>query len=143
MKILRLFDRTLLKFLLVGVANTLFSAAIMFVLYNVAHFGYWGSSAAAYVLASILSFCLNRRFTFQSRAPLLGSAVRFSINVAVCYLMAYSAAQPLVSWALGGSGLSQSMVEQLAMLVGMCVFTGLNYLGQRFFAFRSRGEHEG
>ena len=27
--------------------------------------------------------------------------------------------------------------DNVAMLVGMVLFTGLNYLGQRFFAFRS------
>ena len=135
MKLFRLFDRTLLKFLLVGCANTLFSTFIMYLLYNLAHLGYWGSSSVAFVLASILSFFLNRNFTFQSKERVWKTAVRFAVNVAVCYLLAYSAAQPLVAWVLG-SFLNHHLVEQLAMLVGMCIFTGLNYLGQRFFAFR-------
>ena len=138
MKLSNLFDRTLLKFLLVGCANTLCSMCIMFLLYNLAHFGYWGSSAIAFFLASILSFFLNRNFTFQSKEGIRTTALRFSINVAVCYLLAYSAAQPLVSWALASFGLPLSLVEQIAMLFGMCMFTGLNYLGQRFFAFRKR-----
>jgi len=32
--------------------------------------------------------------------------------------------------------------DNAAMLVGMVLFTGLNYLGQRFFAFRSRKTEE-
>ena len=136
MKLFKLFDRTLLKFLLVGCANTLFSMCIMYLLYNLAHFGYWGSSAIAFFLASILSFFLNRSFTFQSKEGIGKTALRFSVNIAVCYLLAYSAAQPLVGWALGRFGLDISLVEQIAMLFGMCMFTGLNYLGQRFFAFR-------
>lgn len=136
MKLSKLFDRTLLKFLLVGCANTLCSMFIMYLLYNLAHFGYWGSSATAFFLASILSFFLNRSFTFQSQEGVRKTALRFSINVAVCYLLAYSAAQPLVGWALARFGLAPSLVEQIAMLFGMCMFTGLNYLGQRFFAFR-------
>lgn len=133
---LKLFDRTLLKFLLVGCANTLCSMCIMYLLYNLAYLGYWGSSAAAFILASILSFFLNRSFTFQSKEGVGKTAVRFALNVAVCYLLAYSAAQPLAAWALEGFGLSGELVEQIAMLFGMCIFTGLNYLGQRFFAFR-------
>lgn len=133
---LKLFDRTLLKFLLVGCANTLCSMCIMYLLYNLAHFGYWGSSAVAFIVASILSFFLNRSFTFQSKEQVGKTALRFAVNIAVCYLLAYSAAQPLVTWALGGAGLSGELVEQIAMLCGMCMFTGLNYLGQRFFAFR-------
>ena len=133
---LKLFDRTLLKFLLVGCANTLCSMCIMYLLYNLAHFGYWGSSAVAFFLASVLSFFLNRNFTFQSKERVGKTALRFAVNIAVCYLLAYSAAQPLAAWALGGLGLSDALVEQIAMLCGMCIFTGLNYLGQRFFAFR-------
>ncbi len=136
MKLSKLFDRTLLKFLLVGCANTLCSMCIMYLLYNLAHFGYWGSSAVAFFLASILSFFLNRSFTFQSKEGIGKTALRFSVNIAVCYLLAYSAAQPMVGWALGRFGLDVSLVEQIAMLFGMCLFTGLNYLGQRFFAFR-------
>ncbi len=54
------------RFLLVGVVNTLVGAAIMFGLYNLAGCSYWVSSATNYVLTSILSFFLNRSFTFQS-----------------------------------------------------------------------------
>ena len=41
-----LFDEKLLKFILVGVVNTLVGMAIMFGLYNLAHCSYWVSSAA-------------------------------------------------------------------------------------------------
>lgn len=136
MNLRKLFDRTLLKFLLVGCANTLCSMCIMYLLYNLAQFGYWGSSAVAFTLASILSFFLNRNFTFQSRERVGKTALRFALNIAVCYFLAYSAAQPFAAWALGGFGLEEALVEQIAMLLGMCIFTGLNYLGQRFFAFR-------
>ena len=36
----KFFDIKLIKFVLVGILNTVFSAAIMFLLYNLAHFGY-------------------------------------------------------------------------------------------------------
>lgn len=69
MKRLRtLFDAKLWKFLLVGVINTLVGTGIMFGLYNLANCSYWVSSAANYVLTSILSFFLNKHFTFQSRS---------------------------------------------------------------------------
>ena len=68
MKRLRtLFDAKLWKFLLVGVINTLVGTAIMFGLYNIAGCSYWVASAANYVLTSILSFFLNKYFTFRSR----------------------------------------------------------------------------
>ena len=51
--------------MLVGVANTLFGTAVMFLFYNLFHFDYWVSSAANYVFGSILSYILNRFFTFK------------------------------------------------------------------------------
>lgn len=130
------FDRKLLRFLLVGVCNTVFSAVVMFGLYHLFHFGYWGSSAASYVLGSILSFCLNKTFTFGNKDSIVKTALKFTVNVAVCYVLAYSLAKPLVLFALSGAGLAPGLVEQAAMLVGMVLFTLLNYVGQRFFAFR-------
>lgn len=130
----KLFDKTLLKFLLVGVVNTLFGTAVMFALYNLAGCSYWISSAANYVLGSILSYFLNKYFTFQNKSRSWKTVVRFILNISVCYLIAYGAAKPLVLYLLQGA--SKSVQENVAMLVGMCLFVGLNYLGQRFFAFR-------
>lgn len=131
----KLFDASMWKFLLVGVANTLLSAVIMFLLEGL---GYWPSTAIAYVAGSVLSFFLNRRFTFQSKAPFWPSVLRFAINVAVCYVIAYSLAQPLAELILGWMGLPAIWVERLAKLGGMVLFTCLNYFGQRFFAFRKK-----
>lgn len=130
------FDARFFKFLLVGAANTLVSALIMFGLYNLLHFGYWGSSAVSYLVGSVMSFFLNRSFTFSSHDAMWKSAVRFAVNVAVCYVIAYSIAKPAVLWVLSGTGWTENAVEQIAMLFGMCLFTGLNYIGQRYFAFR-------
>lgn len=138
MNLKRFFDRRLLRFLLVGVLNTLVGAGLMFLFYNAAGMGYWGSSAVSYVLASVLSFVLNRRFTFESRVPLPGAALRFALNVGICYVIAYSAAKPLLLRLLSNTQLSPDTVEQAAMLFGMALFTLLNYVGQRFVVFSKK-----
>lgn len=130
----RLFDEKLLKFLLVGVVNTLTGTAIMFGLYNLAHCSYWASSAVNYLLTSILSFFLNKYFTFQSREQGGAQAIRFALHIVVCYLLAYGLARPLCLRLLAES--DAAVRDNISMLVGMCLFTGLNYLGQRFFTFR-------
>ncbi len=129
-------DEKLLKFLLVGVINTLVGSAIMFGLYNLAGASYWLSSAANYVLTSILSFFLNKHFTFRSQGYSWREVWRFALNIAVCYLLAYGIAKPLVLWAM--SSATDSLRDNVAMLAGMCLFTGFNYLGQRFFAFAKK-----
>ncbi|MBQ8611534.1 MAG: GtrA family protein [Oscillospiraceae bacterium] len=132
----KFFDVTFWKFILVGVANTLFGTGIMFLFYNVFHFSYWISSASNYVFGSILSYVLNRLFTFRSSGHTAKTLPRFVINISLCYLIAYGAAKPLAAYVL--RGFSQTLQENIAMLAGMCLFVGLNYIGQRFFVFREK-----
>lgn len=129
------FDEKLVKFICVGVVNTLVGMAIMFGLYNLAGCSYWVSSAANYILTSILSYFLNKIFTFGNRDGIGSTALRFAVNIAVCYLLAYGIAKPLTGRLL--SGVSASLRDNCSMLVGMVLFTAFNYVGQRFFAFRS------
>ncbi|MBQ1924317.1 MAG: GtrA family protein [Lachnospiraceae bacterium] len=132
----KLFDITFWKFILVGIVNTLVGTAVMFGCYNLLHFSYWVSSAANYVVGSVVSYFLNKNFTFRNKSKDPMVLVRFVVNITVCYLLAYGIAKPLVRRILSGS--SVRIQENGAMLVGMCLFVGLNYLGQRFFAFREK-----
>lgn len=131
----KLLDASIPKFLLVGVGNTLLSAVLMFLLEGL---GYWPSTAIAYAAGAVMSFFLNRKFTFQSQETLGRSAVKFALNVAVCYVAAYAIAQPLGGWLLGAMGVSGVWLERLTKLGGMGLYTVLNYFGQRFFAFHKR-----
>ena len=139
-KLLSLFDRKMWKFLLVGVVNTLVGNAIMYSLYNLAHCSYGFSSAANYILTSILSFFLNKYFTFRYKKTDIWVVLRFVLNIAVCYLVAFTVAKYAVLWLLPGWELEAR--DNLAMLVGQVLFVGCNYLGQRLFAFRQKPENE-
>lgn len=136
----RFLDKTFLKFILVGAINTLFGTVIMFGFYNVLHLNYWISSAANYFWGSVLSYFLNKHFTFQNKEKGWKPIVRFSINISLCYFIAYGIAKPLVTKILADG--TKTFRENVAMLVGMCLFVGLNYLGQRFFAFKEDKSEE-
>ena len=133
-KIRELIDAKLLRFIIVGCINTLVGTAIMFGLYNLVGCSYWVSSVSNYTLTSILSFFLNKYFTFRSKGQTGKQIIRFAVNIAVCYLLAYGIAKPLTLHLL--SGMETRIQENIAMFVGMCLFTGFNYLGQRLFAFK-------
>ncbi|MDO4492643.1 MAG: GtrA family protein [Clostridia bacterium] len=136
--LMKFFDRKFWKFLLVGVANTLFGTGIMFLFYNVFGLGYWVSSASNYFFGSILSYILNRMFTFENKETPGKTLPRFVLSIGVCYLVAYGVAKPLARRVL--SGFAVTTQENIAMLVGMCLFIGLNYIGQRFFVFKEKEE---
>ena len=102
-----------------------------------AHCSYWVSSASNYILTSFLSFFLNKFFTFQNKEKSWGQVVRFALNIAVCYILAYGIAKPLCLHLLSGTAVA--VCDNVSMFVGMCLFTAFNYCGQRFFAFKKRG----
>jgi len=133
---MRLFDRSFWWFMLIGAGNTLLSFFIMQGMYTLGWGGYWQSSAFAFILTSALSFFLNKRISFQNEDDLVRTGLRFALVIVLCYLIAYSAARPLTARLL--KELLPGSVDQVAMLVGQVLFTGANYLGQRFFVFAKR-----
>lgn len=136
-QIIRLFlDKTFLKFITVGIVNTIVGTTIMFVFYNVFHLNYWISSASNYFFGSIVSYLLNKHFTFRFIEKGWWSLLRFVVNIITCYLLAYGIAKPIMKWLL--SGFSVTIQENVSMMLGMCLFVVFNYLGQRFFTFNHR-----
>lgn len=135
-KILSLFDIKMGKFLLVGVLNTLVGDGLSFLLINVTAMGLWWSTALPMALASVMSYLLNKHFTFKNTEKGWRPVLRFAINIAACYLLAYGIAIPAMQWLL--SATEPTLRDNIAKLVGMCLFVGFNYLGQRLFAFREK-----
>ncbi|MDR1838803.1 MAG: GtrA family protein [Treponema sp.] len=129
-----IFDQVLLKFLLTGFANTIVGSCLMFVLYNIGGFDYWVSSAANYVVGSVLSFFLNKYWTFQVHKWSLYMVIAFIATIAFSYFLAYKIARTALYFAL--AEYLKKIRDNAAMFTGMCLFTGLNYIGQRFIVFR-------
>ena len=130
-----LVDKIFVKFIIVGVINTIFGSVLIFTLYNACGMGYWLSSGVSYILASVLSFFLNKYFTFAVKKWSFFMVAAFIVNIAVCYAVAYGLAKPAMNYFLQNN--SQKLRENVALLAGICLFTALNYLGQRFVVFRN------
>ena len=129
-------DKTFMKFVMVGVINTIVGTTIMFVFYNVLGLSYWLSSASNYFFGSICSYILNKNITFQNKEHGWKPLMRFTLNILTCYLLAYGIAKPVMHWIL--NGYSVTIQENVSMALGMCLFIVFNYLGQRFFAFKHK-----
>lgn len=127
-------DSSFFRFIIVGVINTIVGTSIMFIAYNVFELSYWASSFLNYFVGSIVSFFLNKYYTFKKKEKSLKEVVLFIINIGVCYLLAYFVAQKVIAFVL--SAQSNVMIDNVAMLVGMCLFVLLNYIGQRLIVFK-------
>lgn len=126
-------DQKLIKFLLVGVLNTLVGSGIMFLLFNVFNVSYWISSACNYIAGGILSFFLNKYFTFQNTRKSFKQIFYFILTLLICYLLAYVIAKKCIYFVF--VNYSEKLKGNISLVCGMCLYTILNYLGQRFIVF--------
>lgn len=76
---MKLIDKTTIKFILVGIVNTLVGTGVMFLMYNLLHASYWISSASNYIIGSIVSYVLNKYFTFQNNEKSFAMVIKFVI----------------------------------------------------------------
>lgn len=140
MKIKNLIDITTIKFIAVGIINTIVGMGTMFLLYNVFSASYWISNIANVVVGSIVSYFLNKYFTFKSYKKSVKEVIVFALNIAVCHFLAYGLAQPIVDAIL--ASVNDTLRTNITFVVGAGMFVVLNYLGQRFIVFKHKEEKE-
>jgi len=120
----------ILRFLLVGLVNTLIGIGMTLLLYHGFQTGYWMATAIGNGCGIVVSYLLNRRFTFSATTSLKTDGLRFLLVVLVSYLVAYRLSLYVIDFFLpsfGGTG---------AILVGMILYTVLNFIGQNYWVFK-------
>lgn len=148
----KFFDIKFWKFLLVGVINTAVGEGVVLLcLHPIGWKNFvWGAGAAAVagtVVGSIVSYFLNKYFTFKNKEKGFKPMLRFTLNIVVCLLIRVIAATAVselckaLSLSMFGMDVN-SFAGNMGWAVGACVFVACNYIGQRFFAFKEKEESE-
>ena len=126
------------RFLVVGVFNTLAGLGTSFLLFNLLELDYWSSTFTGNTVGAVVSFTLNRTFTFRSSVPVRSSWWKFALVTAWCYGLSYGLGLGLASWL---SPLLPAAADKLlsngAILVGNGVYTISNYFGHKYVTFRA------
>ncbi|WP_423799527.1 GtrA family protein [Neobacillus sp. SAB-20_R2A] len=126
-----------IRFLIVGVINTIVGLTTMYVLLNGFRFSYWWSTLLGNIVGAGVSFILNRNFTFKNDSAIGGSLVRFVMVIGICYFVSYSLGLKLAIWLLEKLPVvPKEFAKDLAVLLGTGIYTILNYLGQKHFVFK-------
>ena len=156
-------DVKALKFLAVGVLNTVVGMGIMLLLsamFNkftpefAAHklftlgttiytASYLISSIVNYIAGGVLSYFLNKYWTFKNKTRSKDIVLKFIATVLICYIIAYLGAKPLTEVMLKNAAIADKWKEFIALIIGAGLYTVLNYFGQRFFAFAERKKNGG
>jgi putative flippase GtrA len=126
LRVRALLDREEVRFLIVGVVNTIVGYGLfaVFLLF----FPYLVSLYLSYAVAVSLAFVLHRRFTFRVRGNVLVDFVRF-VGVYVVSLAVNSVVLPVLVELVG-------LHPLLAQGVALVITTLISYVGHKWFSFR-------
>lgn len=132
-----------IRFLLVGVINTIVGLTTMYVLLNGFHLSYWISTLIGNIVGAGVSYVLNRNFTFKSENAVASSLIRFVLVIGICYFVSYSLGLKVALWFLDKvTWLPKEFAKEVAVLAGTGIYTILNYLGQKLFVFKGEDKRD-
>lgn len=133
-----IFDRSLLFYTIIGISNTLLTMGLEFLLNNAFGLPYWWTTSIPFAITSVTSFVFNRRFSFKSKGNLWLDMVKFYLLFIACYFVAFYVAKPISIQILNNTRAAEKAVNNISIIIGQCVFTPLNYFGQRFWVYRKK-----
>lgn len=115
------------RFILVGIVNTLVGLSVIFAAKGVAGLDDFVSNLLGYGLGLLLSFFLNKEWTFRHNGRISPTAMRFGIG----FLLSYTANLMTVYGLRDGVGLN----SYLAQALGIAPYTLIFYLTCRYYVF--------
>ncbi len=119
--------KELAKFLIVGALNTLIGLSCIYAAMGILHLGFIASNALGYGFGILISFALNRAWTFGHSAPWRRSFPKWLAVVGAAYACNLIAAS-FARWTLG-------VDPYIAQLFGVAAYTSASFLGARQFVF--------
>jgi putative flippase GtrA len=122
------YDKTFLKFVTVGVFNTLLGYATIMLFYHLVGLKYSTSYLLSYIIGFIISFFLNKHFVFESKKNRYKEFLKFLTAFGVSYYISYLALKFIVEHNL--------IPTDIAFFAGMVVYSTLFYLLNRFITFK-------
>lgn len=126
-----------LRFLLVGLLNTIVGLSSIFLLFNLIHLNYWWATFLGNCIGATCSYLLNRTFTFRSKNKLYSSEIlKFIAITVVCYFLSYSLALYFANLIFGLFIGNRVWINNLSVLLGAGLYTITNYIGHKFLTFR-------
>ncbi len=134
-------NHSFIRFLLVGVINTIVGLSAMYLFLHGFSWSYWASTFIGNIIGACVSYFLNRTFTFKSSAAVGKSMFRFTIVILACYFISYYLGEKIALYLFSQlSFLGEKYSQDAAVLFGTGIYTITNYLGQRLFVFQQKIE---
>lgn len=136
-------QHSFVRFLMVGIINTIVGLSAMYFFLHGLSFSYWASTFIGNIIGAVVSYFLNRAFTFKSSTAVGKSIFRFTAVILICYFLSYYLGEKLAFTILSKMPfISNKYAADIAVLFGTGIYTITNYLGQRLFVFQeNKNDH--
>lgn len=116
-----------LRFVSVGALNTTIGLAIIWTAMAVLRIDYRAANAIGYAIGAIISFALNRSWTFRHTGNVAGAFARWLVILGLAWLANIAVVMALHAWLRVG--------VYAAQIGGIATYTACSFLGARYFAF--------
>lgn len=126
-------SNTFIRYILVGVLNTIIGISLIFLLFEVLKFSYWNSTFIGNSTGATVSYFLNRNFTFKSNVENKKGILLFVIVILGSYVLSYPIGHHLLFEDIFKTTVFRN---ELSILLSACVYAIINYLGQKYITFR-------
>lgn len=133
---MRQLNREFLTFLGVGVLNTAVGVTITFLFLNAIGLNYWASTFLGNSVGAVISYTMNKTFTFKSKKSNREAVWRFAGAIIGCYFLSYWLSYMLFEQVIGDWIENEWIHKNLTALVGAGIYTLLNYVAQKYFVFK-------
>ncbi len=124
----KIFFFELIKYGIVGVVNTLLTLFIIWVMRKFFQAPLVVANATGYTIGFVNSFVLNRKWTFSGHSNWKKEFLKFFTAFFVCYLIQLGFVLILEKYTV--------LKEEYITLMGMVVYTGINFLLNKYYTFK-------
>jgi putative flippase GtrA len=121
------FSKTLVQFLkfgIVGISNTLLTAATIWLLLRIFHSSNYLANIVGYVVGLVNSFIWNRRWTFENHAQVGATIFKFIVTFAISYLLQLG----FLSFLLHQTNID----DYVCQLLSIVVYTVVNFFMNKY-----------
>ena len=116
-----------IRFILVGILNTVVGLSIIYAAMYFFDFGIKSANLIGYLVGLIISFTLNKKWTFKNRDRIGSSLIRYLLVIGVAYVANLQTVIFFDSYL--------KISPYLAQFMGVFPYALIGYLGCKFFAF--------
>jgi putative flippase GtrA len=117
------------KFGIVGISNTLLTAATIWLLLKVLNCSDYFSNLVGYIVGLINSFIWNRKWTFESKTNLSVTVFKFILTFAISYLFQLGNLYLLLHFT--------SVDPYFCQLLSIVVYTCINFVLNKYYTFKN------